>query len=116
MLDDQGDDKTFKFLRLCQVFITSTRLIDDTDKQIERMTTTDLEGGITREQIVKGKLNLVDLAGSEKADKTGATGTSSVTLITSIIQSSWDVRKSRVVCQSEVSVNCGLHEIIDHAL
>ena len=32
---------------------------------------TTLGGGLTREQIVKAKINLVDLAGSERADKTG---------------------------------------------
>jgi len=42
--------------------------------KIEQKTITELEGGVTREQIVKAKLNLVDLAGSERANKTGATG------------------------------------------
>jgi len=42
--------------------------------KIERKTTTNLIGGVTREQICKAKLNLVDLAGSERATKTGATG------------------------------------------
>lgn len=42
--------------------------------KIEQKTTTELEGGVTREQIMKAKLNLVDLAGSERADKTGAKG------------------------------------------
>jgi myosin heavy subunit len=42
--------------------------------KIEKKTTTELEGGVTRENYVKAKLNLVDLAGSERAEKTGATG------------------------------------------
>lgn len=42
--------------------------------KIEMKTTTELAGGVTREQLVKAKLNLVDLAGSERAAKTGATG------------------------------------------
>ncbi len=42
--------------------------------KVEQKTNTELEGGVTREQIVKAKLNLVDLAGSERANKTGATG------------------------------------------
>lgn len=42
--------------------------------KIEKKVTTELEGGVTREQLTKAKLNLVDLAGSERADKTGATG------------------------------------------
>ncbi len=42
--------------------------------KIEKKTTSELAGGVTRETIVKAKLNLVDLAGSERADKTGATG------------------------------------------
>ena len=42
--------------------------------KIERKLTTELADGVTREQLVKAKLNLVDLAGSERASKTGATG------------------------------------------
>lgn len=42
--------------------------------KIEQKTTTELAGGVTREQVVSAKLNLVDLAGSERANKTGATG------------------------------------------
>mmetsp|Transcript_5640 Transcript_5640/g.12401 ORF Transcript_5640/g.12401 Transcript_5640/m.12401 type:complete len:722 (-) Transcript_5640:345-2510(-) len=42
--------------------------------KIEQKTVTELPGGVTREQIVKAKVNLVDLAGSERAGKTGATG------------------------------------------
>ena len=42
--------------------------------KIEQKTTTQLEGGKERNQLVKAKLNLVDLAGSERASKTGASG------------------------------------------
>ena len=42
--------------------------------KIEKKTTLDMGGGVTRENIVKAKLNLVDLAGSERASKTGASG------------------------------------------
>jgi hypothetical protein len=42
--------------------------------KIEQKTTTELESGATREQVMKAKLNLVDLAGSERAGKTGAQG------------------------------------------
>ena len=38
-------------------------------------------GGLTREQIVKAKINLVDLAGSERADKTGEWETEKVLLL-----------------------------------
>eukprot|EP00602_Paraphysomonas_sp_CaronLab_P001022 CAMPEP_0185033720 /NCGR_PEP_ID=MMETSP1103-20130426/22960_1 /TAXON_ID=36769 /ORGANISM="Paraphysomonas bandaiensis, Strain Caron Lab Isolate" /LENGTH=699 /DNA_ID=CAMNT_0027570099 /DNA_START=449 /DNA_END=2548 /DNA_ORIENTATION=+ len=42
--------------------------------KIEQKLITELSGGVTREQVVKAKLNLVDLAGSERASKTGASG------------------------------------------
>ena len=42
--------------------------------KIEQKTTTELEGGVSREKITKAKINLVDLAGSERASKTGASG------------------------------------------
>ena len=42
--------------------------------KIEQRTVSELEGGVTKTQMVKAKLNLVDLAGSERAEKTGATG------------------------------------------
>jgi kinesin family protein 1/kinesin family protein 3/17 len=42
--------------------------------RIEQKTTTDISGGLVKEQTVKAKVNLVDLAGSERADKTGASG------------------------------------------
>ena len=42
--------------------------------KVEQKLTTELQGGVTREQVVSAKLNLVDLAGSERASKTGATG------------------------------------------
>eukprot|EP00428_Durinskia_dybowskii_P064440 CAMPEP_0170383522 /NCGR_PEP_ID=MMETSP0117_2-20130122/15518_1 /TAXON_ID=400756 /ORGANISM="Durinskia baltica, Strain CSIRO CS-38" /LENGTH=775 /DNA_ID=CAMNT_0010639227 /DNA_START=54 /DNA_END=2381 /DNA_ORIENTATION=+ len=42
--------------------------------KVEQKTVTDLTSGVTREQIVKAKINLVDLAGSERAAKTGASG------------------------------------------
>lgn len=42
--------------------------------RIEQKITTELEGGVTREQLMSAKLNLVDLAGSERASKTGAKG------------------------------------------
>eukprot|EP00600_Ochromonadales_sp_CCMP1393_P008823 CAMPEP_0174954044 /NCGR_PEP_ID=MMETSP0004_2-20121128/205_1 /TAXON_ID=420556 /ORGANISM="Ochromonas sp., Strain CCMP1393" /LENGTH=787 /DNA_ID=CAMNT_0016201813 /DNA_START=43 /DNA_END=2407 /DNA_ORIENTATION=- len=42
--------------------------------KVEHKTTTELPGGVTREQTVKAKINLVDLAGSERASKTGAAG------------------------------------------
>ena len=38
--------------------------------KIERKTSTELENGATKEQLVKAKLNLVDLAGSEGASRT----------------------------------------------
>eukprot|EP01042_Synura_sphagnicola_P001966 gene1966-2328_t len=41
---------------------------------LAQKTTTELAGGITREQVVRAKINLVDLAGSERVEKTGATG------------------------------------------
>jgi hypothetical protein len=42
--------------------------------KIEQKTVTELADGLTREQIIKAKVNLVDLAGSERAAKTGASG------------------------------------------
>ncbi len=42
--------------------------------KIEQRTVAELDGGVTKTQMVKAKLNLVDLAGSERAEKTGATG------------------------------------------
>ena len=42
--------------------------------RVEQKTVTELEGGVTRQQLLKSKLNLVDLAGSERASKTGASG------------------------------------------
>ncbi|CAE7381686.1 KRP85 [Symbiodinium microadriaticum] len=42
--------------------------------KVEQKLTTELSGGVTREQVVSAKLNLVDLAGSERASKTGASG------------------------------------------
>lgn len=42
--------------------------------KIEQKTTAELAGGLSREALVKAKLNLVDLAGSERAGKTGASG------------------------------------------
>ena len=45
-----------------------------------------LGGGLTREQIVKAKINLVDLAGSERADKTGEwVGDSKSVLVTTVV-------------------------------
>ena len=45
-----------------------------------------LGGGLTREQIVKAKINLVDLAGSERADKTGEwVGDSISVLVTTVV-------------------------------
>lgn len=61
--------------------VASTNLNDTSSRshacfsvKIEQKTTTELEGGVTREQLMKAKLNLVDLAGSERAAKTGAQG------------------------------------------
>ncbi len=42
--------------------------------KVQQKLTTELSGGVTREQMVSAKLNLVDLAGSERAAKTGASG------------------------------------------
>ena len=53
---------------------TSSRSHSCFTLKIEQKTTTDMGGGMNREQFVKAKINLVDLAGSERAEKTGATG------------------------------------------
>ncbi|CAM9500239.1 unnamed protein product [Discosporangium mesarthrocarpum] len=42
--------------------------------KVEKKTTEELGGGVTRETSLNSKINLVDLAGSERAKKTGATG------------------------------------------
>lgn len=61
--------------------VASTNMNDQSSRshsvftiKIERKTSTELDGGLTREQTVKAKVNLVDLAGSERASKTGASG------------------------------------------
>ena len=42
--------------------------------KVQIKTTSDIGGGVSREQLLVAKMNLVDLAGSERAAKTGATG------------------------------------------
>ncbi len=61
--------------------VASTNMNDQSSRshsvftiRIEQKTSTDIAGGLIKEQTVKAKVNLVDLAGSERADKTGATG------------------------------------------
>lgn len=61
--------------------VASTNMNDQSSRshscftiKVQIKTTSDLGGGVTREQLLNSKMNLVDLAGSERAAKTGATG------------------------------------------
>eukprot|EP01038_Epipyxis_sp_PR26KG_P015951 gene15951-21644_t len=61
--------------------VASTNMNDQSSRshsvftiRIEQKNTTELPGGLTREQTIRAKVNLVDLAGSERASKTGASG------------------------------------------
>mmetsp|Transcript_20554 Transcript_20554/g.28323 ORF Transcript_20554/g.28323 Transcript_20554/m.28323 type:complete len:818 (-) Transcript_20554:135-2588(-) len=61
--------------------VASTNMNDQSSRshsvftiKIEQRTSTAIENGLTKEHMIKAKMNLVDLAGSERADKTGASG------------------------------------------
>jgi hypothetical protein len=74
VLDLIAQGNTVRRVAATKMNDTSSRSHSVFTLKIEQRTVSELEGGVTKTQMVKAKLNLVDLAGSERAEKTGATG------------------------------------------